>query len=75
LSDDIRSNSELSRRARLLRPDGTPVPIEEHPANRLLRGEPLVTESYVLEREDGSHRHVIVSGSRVLDDNGQVRWR
>lgn len=64
--------TDLYGHIRLLTLDGNVVPLEDYPAARLLRGESLTSEQYVLERKDGSRRYIVTSGSRVLDENGRV---
>jgi signal transduction histidine kinase len=59
-------------RLRLLRPDGAELPTDQLPLHRLMRGETIESEPYVLVRPDGTRRQIISSGTRVLDDQGQV---
>jgi PAS domain S-box-containing protein len=59
-------------KVRLFRPDGTPLPVDEWPARRLLRGEPFAGAEYILERQDGTRRRVISTGNVVRDEDGNV---
>lgn len=57
---------------RLLRNDGAPIPLNEWPGNRLLRGERLSEGDYIIERPDGSCRNVVSTGATVMDESGNV---
>ncbi len=57
----------------LLRIDGTPLPREEWPVDRLLKGHDIIEEEYIVERADGSRRRMVATGRAVLDDGGKVR--
>lgn len=53
-------------------PDGkTPVPREERPLARALRGEPCKDVEYVVVRPDGSARVVLTSSQRLVGPEGQ----
>ncbi|MBI2941330.1 MAG: PAS domain-containing protein, partial [Chloroflexi bacterium] len=54
------------------RPDDTPLPVEEWPSRRALRGEQFTDYEYVLVHPDGSRRTFLSSGSAVRDDEGKV---
>jgi PAS domain S-box-containing protein len=56
----------------LLRPDSTPVSPEEMPGVRLLRGERLVGQEYILVRADGARCRLAASGGVVRDESGEV---
>lgn len=59
-------------RFRLLTPDGEPVPPQQLPGNRLLRGETINDTEYLMEHDDGTRLHVICNGSVVRGEDGQV---
>jgi PAS domain S-box-containing protein len=56
----------------LLWPDGTPVPRNLLPGNRLLRGETLNDTEFILERSDGSRLQIISNGGIVRGEDGEV---
>jgi PAS domain S-box-containing protein len=58
--------------ARLLYLDGSAVPFEQWPVNRLLGGQSYTDEEYLVQRADGSRRRVLTSGSVVGDEKGRV---
>ena len=58
--------------ARVINPDGTPLPREFWPNARLLRGEPVVDLEYLLERADGSRRRCLANGTVIRDADGEV---
>ena len=61
------------RLTRLLYLDGTPVPLEEWPVTRLLRGERVDGwQEVLIERRDGSRRRVMSTSSAVCDEEGKV---
>jgi PAS domain S-box-containing protein len=57
--------------ARLLRPDGTLLPDEDVPSLRTLRGESLVGEEYLLERQ-GRYTPIRVRSAPVRDPDGAL---
>jgi PAS domain S-box-containing protein len=57
---------------RLLWPDNTPVPVQQLPGNRLLRGETIDTAEFVLEHSDGSRFNVLCSGNVIRGEDGQI---
>ncbi|MBP3954813.1 PAS domain S-box protein [Gemmata sp. G18] len=57
----------------LSRPDGTPVPPRDWPMPRVLRGEAVTDEKYVLRRRDtGAERVMRYSGAPVRGPGGDV---
>jgi signal transduction histidine kinase len=54
------------------RPDGTPLPFEESPFNRSMRGERFAECEFVIAYEDGSQARLTCSGSAVRDELGEV---
>ncbi len=48
--------------------DGRPVPREDYPARRLLRGLPVAEQEYLMERRDGRRLWVTVSGATIERD-------
>ncbi len=57
----------------ILRPDGTPVPIEELTSSRALHtGETLVGVEYVVVRPDGSRVPVLKSAAPIRDAGGRL---
>lgn len=62
----IREYSGLSVR----QPDGSTIPVESWPANRLLRGEHFAEEEFIVERPDGSSRRAVASGTTIPDEDG-----
>ena len=65
-------NIHHCRQMRLLRVDGTPVPFAEWPLSRVLRGEPISEEEYILEGSDGSRRYVVFGGGAIHGEAGEV---
>ncbi|MGB6604825.1 MAG: PAS domain S-box protein [Steroidobacteraceae bacterium] len=58
--------------SRVFRPDGkTPVPREERPLARTLRGDTVSNSEYVIVRPDGVARVVVSSGQRLMGAAGQ----
>lgn len=57
---------------RLLRVDGSPITFTHWPGSRLIRGDRVMEEEYLLERPDGSRLHVVSSGTTVTDAEGKV---
>jgi diguanylate cyclase (GGDEF)-like protein/PAS domain S-box-containing protein len=53
------------------RPDGTALPIDEHPLLRALSGEELRYLELLLESEDGTSCKVMVNGEALVDDAGR----
>lgn len=56
----------------LLRLDGSPLPPEEWPVNRALRGERFTDSESILMRADGSQRRVVYTSGVVLNEGGKV---
>jgi PAS domain S-box-containing protein len=56
----------------LLWSDGTPVPQNLLPGNRLLRGETLNDTEFIIERSDGSRLQIICNGGIVRGEDGEV---
>ncbi len=55
--------------------DGTPVPVSELPATRVLEtGEPVFGFEHWIDRPDGSERWLSTSASPVLDDAGEIEY-
>ncbi|HEX8432558.1 MAG TPA: PAS domain-containing protein, partial [Longimicrobium sp.] len=54
----------------LLRDDGTPLPADEYPLARALRGETLTDEEIPLARADGAARTLQVSAAPVREEDG-----
>jgi PAS domain S-box-containing protein len=71
-----RNGSEPGFRAfdKIYYPDGRPMPREERPMARVLRGEKLKQEELeiVVERPDGQRRHVIAAPQIVKDERGKI---
>lgn len=67
--------AERVKRIRLSDPSGQPLPYEQGPVPRLLRGEQL-TGANTLEIRvtlaDGTTRHVSISGAPLYDDDGRI---
>ena len=63
---------EIFHRLDRLRLDGTPLPREEWPVNRALRGERFRDVELLLVRPDGARLRLIASGSAIRDDQGQL---
>ena len=57
----------------MLEPNGRPVPSEQWPIRRVLRGEQLDNEELVVVRADGSRRQVMFSSGSVLAEDGRVQ--
>ena len=54
----------------VMHPDGTPVAAGEVPPARLLRGEAVNAEEFLLDRPDREHRRVSVNGGILKDHRG-----
>ena len=67
---DLSSLDGLRPRGNRRRADGSPLPFEEWPINRILRGERLVEEEVIHVEPDGTERHLLFSGSRVAGQRG-----
>lgn len=63
---------EESHRLDIRRLDGTPLPTDERPLDRALRGERFARQEVLLVRSDGSERRIVFSGSALRDDEGKV---
>ena len=59
-------------KARISYSDGRPIPQDQAPLSRLLRGERFAEQEYLLERPDGMRRIILASGSAVPDEQGRV---
>jgi PAS domain S-box-containing protein len=58
---------------RIYRPDGTLLSPEEYPTARVVRGEkPAHGDEIILERPDGSRRHVLPHVEPILDSAGAI---
>jgi len=56
---------------KMFRPDGRPLPLEESPIARVLRGCAIAGgEEFIVERPDGSRRHVLPHPQPILDESG-----
>ncbi|MHB8993038.1 MAG: sensor histidine kinase, partial [Chloroflexota bacterium] len=55
-----------------LQPDGTPLPFDEWPLNRALRGERFACLEAVLVCPDRSQRHLVFSGTAIRGERGGV---
>ena len=63
---------EYTARWRLRRPDGTAFSDDELPLARALRGETVRDVQMVLQRPDGSERHILVTGVPLRGAGGEV---
>lgn len=58
---------------RIFRPDGSPLPLEECPMAIALReGRAVYNEEIIIERPDGSRRHVLPHPRPIFDSSGRV---
>lgn len=57
---------------RLLDVEGRPMPVEQWPAMRVLRGEDLRDFEGIVERPDGSRRYVVHNSGTVRNRDGKV---
>jgi len=64
---------EQYKRLDLRYPDGRPLPFEEWPINRALRGERFTGQEVLYVRADGRRLFLSFSGSAVLNARGVVR--
>ncbi len=55
-----------------LRPDGTPLAVEDWPIMRALDGEVVIGERLDFERPDGSRRTMELSSTPVRDEQGEI---
>ncbi len=53
-------------------PDGHPMPSDEWPPNRALRGETFVDMEVILTRADGKRFDLLFGGSAVRDEKGSI---
>ncbi|MDP2660011.1 MAG: ATP-binding protein [Dehalococcoidia bacterium] len=58
--------------ATTLRLDGTPMPFDEWPVSRALKGERLRESEIIHGRPDGPQLDLVISSGSVLDDAGEV---
>ncbi len=56
---------------RLLRPDGSAMPLDELPSSRALRGERVSMEEALLRRLDGTQVPIVVSAGPIMDAAGR----
>lgn len=63
---------EYRRTWMLLYPDGTPIPAEERPSLRALRGEEIRGLRVNVRRADGHHAPLSVNSTALRDENGTV---
>ncbi len=63
---------ELLSRLDARRPDGSPIPAEETPGGRALRGEHVMNEEISVAVSDGSRRPMMVSCSPLIADNSVI---
>jgi PAS domain S-box-containing protein len=63
---------ELFRSWRAHYPDGRPVPPEDRPLSRALRGEHVSSEDYFYVRDDGEHRWIRISSAPIRDERGAL---
>jgi PAS domain S-box-containing protein len=56
----------------VLAADGRPLPPDQWPIRRLVRGEQFAGEELILDRPDGDRRRLVASGSVVPDERGNV---
>jgi PAS domain S-box-containing protein len=52
--------------------DGKPIYFAQTPIGRALRGEQFTDEEYTMVRPDGERRRVVMSGTAVRDESGEV---
>ncbi|MBS1109407.1 MAG: domain S-box [Anaeromyxobacteraceae bacterium] len=73
-SDQMRGKAAIDSDWRFVREDGTAMPVEEYPVNRVLAtGRPVVDQVVGIERpRTGDRAWVIASGYPVLREPGQV---
>jgi signal transduction histidine kinase len=62
--------ADFAAHCTLLERDGTTVPVEKWPISRLLRGERVSDEEYMIQRSDGTRRHVALNGGATCDATG-----
>ncbi len=66
------SAAESYERWILMRPDGTPLPTDERPLRRALRGETVTQDEVAIQRGDGTQGLLSVNASPVLDEAGSI---
>ncbi len=59
---------------RLSRQDGTPLPLEEQPIRRALKGERFAGVEAFFLRPDGARRCLLFAGAALRDEAGRVRF-
>ena len=64
----------------ILRPDGTPIAVDEAPLNKALRGDPVQGIEVLLVAKSGQRRRMVADGERLFDTDGAllgalVVWR
>jgi signal transduction histidine kinase len=57
---------------KLLKPNGEIYPTEKLPANRALKGEKIVNDEAIIERNDGSRIIVSSTSAPLTDTNGEI---
>jgi PAS domain S-box-containing protein len=71
--EEVVDVKELAARLEVLRPDGTPRPVEEAPPLRALKGESVKNvEEIILSPATGEARHRQVSSSPVKNADGKI---
>ena len=56
----------------VLAPNGAPIPDEQLPARRALRGERIEASEYMIQRPDGTRIPVLAGAAPILDTGGDV---
>lgn len=73
VADDAATFSGEQSMQRAYDVDGRPISQQELVVAKIMRGERVTGEEYILERADGSRRRVISSGSGVYDEQGRLQ--
>jgi PAS domain S-box-containing protein len=63
---------DLLSRIDARRPDGSPIPAEETPGGRALRGEHVVNEEITVAVHDGGRRPMMISCTPLIADNSVI---
>jgi len=69
---EARNVADYGKFWKICRPDGSPLPVEEYPLARAVRGETVTGEEYRIGRGDGSQGYVCVNAIPILAPSGEI---
>jgi PAS domain S-box-containing protein len=72
---EIESRNYISPEWKILRPDGTPMPVEEMAGPRAMKEKRPVKDIVMgVERPDGTTSWINVSAAPLIDEHGRLEW-